>query len=189
MKVFHLFLIAISLVVSCGAMSQPGAPLKEVNNFVINNGVVTWSNVYNFSLEEMNSIHEWFYSNFNVSRENEKSIIAETYKNVLPINEVGLDRMSVVMILTHPCVVYFTTEFKEDRYRVTINRVIWYPQVAVTTYNVTQGVGAMDLNDLALKKGNTFRSSFCKSISEHLNRIFTYMFTYHKVHEEQNDDW
>lgn len=97
--------------------------------------------------------------------------------------------MSVVMILTHPCVVYFSTEFKEDRYRVTINRVIWYPQVAVTTYNVTQGVGAMDLNDLALKKGNTFRSSFCKSISEHLNRIFTYMFTYHKVHEEQNDDW
>ena len=164
------------MAVSCGTAIQITDANREVNNFVYNNGSVTWSNVYNFQASDYDLVRDWFAKSFNITRESEKSIIAETNKNDLPVQEAGLDRMSVVMLLTHPCVVYFNTDFKEDRYRVTVNRIIWYPQVAVTGSVLTQGVGAMDLNELALKGGG-YSSVFYNTSSKQLNTILTYLFT------------
>ena len=182
-------LVLITLVlttVSCGTAIQITDSNREVNNFVYNNGAVTWSNVYQFQASDYDLIRDWFAKSFKINRESDKSIIAETDKNSLPVQEAGLDRMAVVMLLTHPCVVYFNTDFKEDRFRVTVNRIIWYPQVAVTGSILTQGVGAMDLNELALKDEG-YSSVFYNTSSKQLNTILTYLFT-PKI-SKADDNW
>lgn len=186
MKKVLLFLSMALLAVSCGTAIQITDANREINNFVYNNGSVTWSKVYEFNAADMNAVKDWFQSSFKITKETEKSIIGETNSNSLPIQEVGYSRMSVIMLLTHPCVVYFTTDFKEDRYRVNVNRIIWTPQVGITTYGVTQGVGTMDLNEIAIQNGG-YKSAFYNTTSVQLDKMLTYMFT-PRLNQTSNDD-
>lgn len=188
MKRLAFILGTIILAVSCATAIPITDANREVNNFVFNNGTVTWQNVYQFKEGEYDAVRDWFSNSFKITKESEKSLIGETNQNALPIVESGLNRMSVIMLLTHPCVVYFNTDFKEDRYRVTVNRIIWYPQVGVTTYGITQGVGAMDLNEIALK-GNGMSSVFYNTSSAQLNQMLTYMFTPKLNQAKTDDNW
>lgn len=186
MNRIFILLCAVSLFVSCGTYIQVTNDNREVCNFTCNDGSMSWSNIFRFDPSELDAVKTWYNSNFDVKKETEKMIIGETHSSALPLDEVGLNRMNVVMLMTHPCVVYFTTDFKEDRCRVTVNRIIWNPQVGVTTYGITQGVGTIDLNELALRQGY-YRSTFYNTTSEQLNKILTYMFT-PKLDQQGNDD-
>ena len=184
-----LLLFSIIFLASSCAMTIPvTSENRQVNNFLFDNGTVTWSNVYEFSRDDYDAVRQWFSTNFHITKENEKSIIGETDKNSLPVQESGLDRMSVVMLLSHPCVVYFNTDFKEDRYRVIVNRIIWYPQVRITTHGVSQGIGAMDLNELAVKDGG-YSSAFYNTSSAQLNTILKYLFTPKLSNGRSDDNW
>ena len=188
MKRILLLLSLILTLSSCGTTVPITETNREVNNFLFSDGSVTWSKVYQFNADDYNAIRAWFHTSFNITKEEDKSIIGETNKNSLPIQEAGLDRMAVVMLLTHPCLVYFNTDFKEDRYRVIVNRIIWYPQVGVTTYGVTQGVGAMDLNEIALQDGG-YKSAFYNNSSAQLNTMLSYLFTPKLNKARSNDNW
>ena len=174
------------LVMSCATTVQVTEDNRSVNNFELNNGTVTWSQV--FPMNDAEAVRAWFASNFTISKSAETRLIGETPKGGLPVNEVGLNRMSVIMILTHPCVVYFTTDFKEDRYRVVVNKIIWYPQVAVTTYGVSQGIGTMDLNEIAVKNGG-FKSVFYNTSSKQLDTMLNYLFKARIDAPEDADNW
>lgn len=187
MKKLLYFIGVILITCSCGAPVQITDSNREINNFVYNNGSVTWSNVYHFNPEDFESVKIWFNQSFNITKETDKLMIGETNQNVLPIAESGLDRMSVVMLFTHPCVVYFNTEFKEDRYRVTVNRIIWYPNVGITTYGLHQKVSPMDLNEIAIDNGG-YKSVFYKKSSYDLDTMLTYIFT-PKLNSLSNDNW
>ncbi len=187
MKKLALILGTAILAVSCATAIPITDANREVNNFSFADGTVTWQNVYQFETRDAEAVRDWFDKSFNITRESGNTIIGETSENALPIAESGLSRMSVIMLLTHPCTVYFSTDFKEDRFRVTVNRIIWHPNVAVTTYGITQGVGAMDLNEIALK-GNGMSSVFYSTTSAQLNQMLTYMFT-PKLKRSGDDNW
>lgn len=188
MKRFLSLLGLILTLSSCGTTIPINETNREVNNFLFSDGSVTWSKVYQFNADDYDAIRDWFNTSFNITKEGDKSVIGETNKNSLPIQEAGLDRMAVTMLLTHPCVVYFNTDFKEDRYRVIVNRVIWYPQVAVTTHGVSQGVGAMDLNEIALQDGG-YKSVFYNTSSAQLNTMLSYLFTPKLNKSRRDNDW
>lgn len=187
MKKILLFFACITFFASCSSTIQITDTNREVNNFIYNDGAVSWSNIYSFNPSERDAIYDWFQSNFKVTKESANSITAETNQSALPIEEAGLNKMSVVMLLQHPCVVYFNTDFKNDRFRVIVNRIIWTPQVAVTSYGITQGVGTISLSEMAVKNGG-YNSIFYNSTSSQLNTILTYLFT-PKLNTKQNDNW
>lgn len=183
-----LYIIGVILITcSCGSAIQITDSNREINNFVYNTGSVSWSNIYQFNPEDYGAIRNWFNQSFKITKETDKSVIGETNQNVLPIAESGLDRMSVIMLFSHPCIIYFSTDFKEDRYRVIVNRIIWNPQVGVSTYGVYQAVGPMDLNEVALKGGG-YNSVFYNKSSKDLNTMLTYIFT-PKLNSMTNDEW
>ncbi len=186
MKKILLFIGIIITAVSCGAPTQvqTNGTANEVNNFKLGDGSVTWSKVYQFTASEFDAVKSWFDSNFKITKDTEKTIIGETNSDSLPIEEVGYKRMGVVMLLTHPCVVYFTTDFKEDRYRVTVNRIIWTPQL-VTARN---GIGTMSLNEIAVQK-NGFKPIFYNTTSVQLDKMLDYMFTARLNQSSSNDNW
>lgn len=186
MKKVIFFIFAAIFAVSCGTAIQITDSNKEVNNFVYNSGSVSWSKVYEFNASDADAVKDWFHQNFKITKDGDKSIIGESNQNALPIEEAGYSRMSVIMLLTHPCVVYFTTDFKEDRFRVIVNRIIWSPQVGITTYGVTQGVGNMNLNEIALKNGG-YSSVFYNTTSVQLDKMLNYMFT-PRLNQASNDD-
>jgi len=188
MKRHLLILLTVILAASC-AMSIPVTDEnRERNNFVFNDGTVTWQKVYPFAPEDYGAVRDWFEKSFTITRENETSIIGETSENTLPIQEAGLDRMAVIMILAKPCVVYFSTDFKEDRFRVKVNRIIWHPNVSVTTYGITSSVQTMDLNEIATK-GTGYSSVFYNTSSVQLNTMLTYLFTPKIGTADASDDW
>lgn len=186
MKKLIAIIGAALMIMSCATTIQVTESNRSVNNFDFNNGSVTWSQVY--TMKDGAAVRDWFASNFTISKDSGNKLIGESPKSVLPINEAGFDRMSVIMLLTHPCVVYFTTDFKEDRYRVIVNKIIWYPQVGITTYGVTQGVGAMDLNEIAVQNGG-YKSTFYNSSSKQLDAMLNYMFTAKINSQQNNDNW
>lgn len=188
MKRYLLLLLSFVVASSCASAIPITDTTREVNNFVFNEGTVYWQNVYQFDAKDSGAVRDWFTQSFNITREGDSSIIGETSENVLPIREAGLDRMSVIMLLTHPCTVYFNTDFKEDRFRVTVNRIIWHPNIGITTYGVTTSVSAMDLNSTALK-GNGYSYVFYNTTSGQLDKMLTYLFTPKLSATGANDDW
>lgn len=186
-KILSLFSI-IFIASACSTTIPITTENRQVNNFLYDNGSVTWSNVYEFAKEDYDAVRQWFSTSFQITKENEKSIIGETNQNSLPIQECGLDRMAVAMLFSHPCVVYFNTDFKENRYRVIVNRIIWYPQVGITTHGVTQGVGAMSLSEVAVKNGG-YNSAFYNTASAQLNTILRYLFTPKLNSGRTDDNW
>ena len=188
MKKSLLLFSIVFIASSCATTIPVTSENNQVNNFLFDNGTVTWSNVYEFKKEDYDAVRKWFSTDFQITKEDEKYIIGETNRNSLPVQEAGLDRMAVVMLLSHPCVVYFNADFKEDRYRVIVNRIIWYPQVGITTHGVTHGVGAMDLNELAVRGGG-YSSSFYKTSSAQLNTILKYLFTPKLNSGRSDDNW
>ena len=103
------------------------------------------------------------------------------------MKEAGLSWGSTTIILQKPCTVYFTTDFKEDRYRVTVNRIIWEPQMSAISYGIASSVGPMSLNDIATTK-NGYNSTFYNQTSEQLYLMLEYLFT-PKLEARANDDW
>lgn len=188
MKHLPLLLSIVVLFASCGTALQITDANREFNNFTCESNSVYWSYVYPMASADSAAVRDWFNASFSITKDSPKSIIGESNKNSLPYSESGLDRMSMIMLFQHPCVVYFKADFKENRYRVIVDRIIWYPQVGVTTYGVTQGVGTMDLNEIALKKGG-LSSVFYNTSSEQLNTMLTYMFTARLRQAASDDNW
>ena len=183
-------LIVIGIVIStcsCSTTIKVTEDNKEVNGFRYNNGSVTWSNIYQFRPSDFDAVRDWFAKSFVITRENDRSIIGESNKNTLPIRESGVSKMSVVMLFTYPCIVFFDADFKEDRYRVTVNQIIWYPDIAITSYGLSQGIGTMDLNEIAVKNGG-YKSVFYNTSSRDLNSMLSYMFT-PKLDDISDEDW
>ncbi len=182
-----LFLLAgIVMLSSCATTIAVTRDNRTVNNFTFEGNNVTWSQVFPMAVTDSAAVRDWFASSFTVTKDSPKSISAETPKNVLPASEAGISSMNLIMLFNHPCIVYFTSDFKADRYRVIVNKIIWYPQVAVTTYGVSQGIGAMDLNEIAVKNGG-YSSVFYNTSSKQLNELLTVLFTA-KVSSAKNDD-
>lgn len=188
MKRLLLSIWTIVVASSCAVSIPITEENREISNFVFNEGTVTWQKVYQFDEQDYGAVRDWFEKSFTITRENETSIIGETSENALPVTEAGLDRMAVAMVFTKPCVVYFSTDFKEDRFRVKVNRIIWHPNVSVTTYGVTSSVQTMDLNEIALK-GNGYSSIFYNSSAAKLNTMLTYLFTPKIGADDASDDW
>lgn len=186
MKKLVVFIIAAFSLMSCGTAVMITDSNRTVNNFTYTNGSLTWTEV--FQMSDSTAVRDWFASNFTIKQNDPAKIIGETPQSALPVSESGLDRMSVAMLLTHPCIVYFTTDFKQDRYRVTVNKIIWYPQVGITTYGVTQGVGTMALSEVAVKDGG-YKSAFYNTSSKHLDQILRYLFTARIDNQNNNDNW
>ena len=179
---------AILIVTGCATSIPITDANREVNNFRFNNGAISWQKVFQFNGQDYVAVRDWFNKSFIVTRENESSIIGETSENTLPIQEAGFDRLAVTMLMTYPCVVYFSTDFKDDRYRVTVNRIIWHPNIGITTYGVTNTIGAMDLNELALK-GNAYNSVFYNTSSVQLDAMLSHLFTAKLNNTDTNDEW
>jgi len=171
---------------SCSTTLQVTDSNRSVNGFTFDSGSVYWSEV--FPISDSTAVRSWFDSSFKITKEQTKSVLGETEKNSLPYEQAGYDSMTIIMLFRHPCIVYFTADFKSDRYRVTVDRIVWYPQVAVTTYGVSQGVGTMDLNSIAVKNGG-YSSVFYNTSSVQLNRILTQMFTAKISKVRRDDNW
>lgn len=188
MKRLIYCIIALLGFTACGTAIKVTSENATVNNFTFNDGTVTWSKVYPINPADSAAVRDWFASNFTITRNGEKTIFGEMPKNALPVKESGQDRMQVMMLLSHACVVYFTADFKDNRYRVVVNRIIWYPQMALTVYGVSQGVGAMDLNEVALKNGG-YSSAFYRTTSKQVDLCLDYLFTAKLNSVAQNDVW
>ncbi len=188
MKRLLSLLFSILTLSSCGTTIAVTQDNRTVNNFTFESNNVTWSQVYPMAAADSSAVRDWFSSSFTVTKDSPRSITAETPKNALPASEAGISSMSLILLFNHPCVVYFTSDFKADRYRVLVHRIIWYPQVAVTTYGVSQGVGAMDLNEIAVKNGG-YKSTFYNTSSEQLNRLLTALLTAKVSSIKIDDNW
>lgn len=182
-----LLLIGVALTLAACGPAKMVEENREINNFTCNQGSVSWTYIYNYDPAQYGAIREWFDMNFNISKETDKTLIGETNRSALPVTAAGYSRMAVANIFLEPCTVYFRVDFKEDRYRVVVNNIIWYPQTAITVYGVTQGAGTMDLNEVALKRGE-YRPTFYELNSVHLNGTLYHLFTA-RPGTMPKDDW
>lgn len=159
------------MAVTIAAAAQD--PETTVHNFSITDGSVTWANV--FEGHDVSSARTWFEENFTITKDDGTKMIGETAQNVLPYQQTGLKQSKVPALCQYPCVVYFTAEFKDDRYRVVVNRIVWSPQIGAHVGGLLLGIGTMDLNELALKKGQ-FTPGFFRRDAESINAMLEYMF-------------
>lgn len=180
-----LALIIAALPLMCGTAFAFNDDDRAVNNFTCTDGAVTWSRV--FQTDDINQAKDWFDMEFKITKDDTDLKVGETTPNALPIGPAGLKVMKVVTLLQHPCVIYFTAEFKEDRYRVTVNKIIWQPQLGLATSGLLMGVGTMDLNELSMKNGD-FAKTFYNKTSADLDKLLEYVFTV-KAPRSSNDNW
>lgn len=176
-----IIIIALGITIALSSWAQ-----DSVNNFTIKDGSVTWTKVYED--QEMDAAREWFIDHFNIEHKAETKLTGKTSENVLPLQSVGLSINRVVLVLQHPCVVYFTVDFKEDRYRVRVNNIIWNPQMALNAGGSFIGIGTIDLAELALRRGQ-FAPAFLRHTGEELDMLLEYMFNAPADYISEEEDW
>ena len=176
-----LISIAMGLTIALLSYAQ-----DTVNNFTIKDGTVTWTKV--FESQKAETAREWFLDHFDIERKADAKLTGKTPENVLPVQAVGLNINRVVLAIQHPCVVYFTVEFKEDRYRVRVNNIIWNPQMALNAGGSFIGIGTIDLAELALRRGQ-FAPAFLRHTGEELDMLLEFMFNAPADYISEEEDW
>jgi hypothetical protein len=160
---------------------------QELNNFHYNNGRVIWEFVNGFNNSDSIAVVQWFKNEFKINEDNPNWLKGTTHKIALPYQKAGYSSMNLILLLKHPCEVFFYVEFKEDRYKISVNQIIWYPDIGVNYGSVqTNSNLNMTLEEIALmKKG--YSSTFVKKTSVQLNDILKVMFKANPI--VRNNNW
>ncbi len=184
--------IAVLLLSSCGFSTEITSENRTLNNFTVSNGNVTWSYIYQYESSYNERVKNWVLDNFNIKRNDGDHLVCSTNKMTLPYEEAGYSYMNILLLFRHPCTIYFTADFKDGKFRVIVDNIIWEPQVGVTTYSgrvgLSQGAGTMDLHDVAFK-GSGYNNAFVNYSSAQLNDILTYYFRPKLSKQKYNDNW
>ena len=175
MKKLLIYATLVLMTSACGIPIIVDDTNRTINNFRYDNGKVTWSYVYHMEELDSSNVHQWFLDNFDIRNDEGNKVIGQSFTGELPIREAGLQRGNTVMMFLQPCIVYFTAEFKDNRYRVIVNEIIWNVQAAVSSNNVTFGAGSSSLSEVATK-GQGYNSTFYNYNSDTLNKLLFTLF-------------
>jgi hypothetical protein len=182
-----VFLLLIIVVYSCSTTINFSKVNEPINNFSYTGSILRWENIYNYSQSDSINVVSWFKNRFSITSDQPNKISGQTLKESLPYKKAGYNNMNVILLLKEPCEVFFTIDFKENRYRVIVNKILWYPSTNLNLgYISTNTNMVMSLEELALKN-NGYRSTFVKNSSKQVNDILSLLFTATPL--EISDNW
>jgi hypothetical protein len=183
-----IVLITLSFVVySCGTTIDFSKVNEPVNNFRTIGGNVLWENIYDYSPSDSLNVISWFKNKFEISFKNESSIFGQSRKETLPYKKAGYSAMNVIIFLQHPCEVFFTVDFKDNRYRVIVNKILWYPAINANYGAVSTNSNLIMSLDEVAHNSNGYNSTFINRSSKQINDMLSVMFEAHPV--EVSEDW
>lgn len=186
MKKF-LLIAACFIVTSCGSTIDFGKINEPINNFRTVGGNIIWENIYEFSPSDSLNIIEWLKRNHIISKESNNMISGQTHKESLPYKKAGYGTMNMIILLQHPCEVFYTIDFKETKYRVIVNKILWYPAVNAIFGNVSTNSNLVMSLDEVAHKNNGYKSIFINQSSKQINDMLNVLFKIQPV--EFSQDW
>ena len=179
MKKIALAILGILLFSSCFAPIQITEENREIHNFQVNNGVISWSYIYD-AASDIEDVKSWFEENFIISQNKGDKIIGKTEENTIPYKRVGYSSGNVLLLFQHPCEVYFTALFKDNRYKVIVERISWN-----ATLNGTRVTSS--LQEVAFKDGG-YNPAFVNYAGEQLDKCLYHIFDA-RITNEEDIDW
>lgn len=178
MRLKNLFLLFLVL---------SGLAYGQTENFFAESSTVTWQKVYETDLSLPNLLTKFKESGLFYSVESENDKIFLKFKNArTDYKSLGLSAATVSSyIATGKFEAMATVEFKEGKYRTTLNNIDYnYSYLSVATLNDVNDV--FDLEQVGLKKNsNEFKNGFVKRDIKVLNYTFSNLFDVEKY--KQND--
>lgn len=157
---------------------------KSINwNFISQDGKVYWQKVFEHSPSDTLAVKRFFDSN-PLFTKNQNSYTAE----IILTEYTNEPNMNIPFILHSPAKMIFHVQFKEDRYRVTVENITWSGNAGTTgTITITQSVG-LSMQDLISKQGK-FKANGCKHTNICLLNLFYFNSKYQSKKNVLNTDF
>lgn len=174
-KIIILFFVCV--LQSCGSIVELSSINWPINNFYYDGNNVNWEQVYEYQNTDSLKIANWFKSQFNITNNNDGKLYGNSRRSSLPYKKAGYGSMDIIILLRHPCEVFFTIDFKKDKYRIVVNNIIWYPEISFQTskYTSTNSNFTISLDEVAFKNGGC-NSIFLNTTSNQLDTILKIIF-------------
>ncbi len=162
-------LLMILLVVPAMAWGQ--------DDFCLVDGNLVWRKVYNDTTDVKTVAYNLRAAGFKEIEVGEDLVTAQFYGLYMEYESLGYKRMSLpIYINNNDFYGFVTVQIKEDRYRVTVDRVIAR----------NRRLGNMTMNDIGLVKGE-IRDSFIGAESHIISNNFDRIFS--KLSKKEDDEW
>lgn len=158
-------LMALLCLFSVIAMAQD----VEVSNCHLKDGRVYWQKVFEHEPSDSTLIKNWFLGTFEVTNTDNGRISCKAENVSLPWTQAGYNVLNVVLAFRDRFTLYFDVDFKDGRYRVTVNDAHYFSEASGTSY-------AHSLFDVNLKNGELPRL-FVKNTAPQADAIFSIYFT------------
>lgn len=167
----------------------------QEENFIINNGEVSWQKIYDYSgtiQDFKNNIEH--RNNFKITSVTESSISGEINDFTMKYKDAGFTYMGTPLILNESNKFFglFTIDIKEGRYRATI-RNVKSQGMNMTMYGGGLGLGSnisTTMENLALNGKGEKRKNFYKVAGKIIDTTFSKMFDFSNENNKiRNDNW
>ncbi len=170
-----LFVFAIILY-SC---SSPAKLVNQnsINNFYTDGSNVNWERVIEYPNSDSLNIVNWFKTQFTITNDSKNMLVGSARKIILPYKNAGYSNLKVIESISGECDVFFNIEFKENRFKIIVTKIVWYDSISflVTQYIAVNENLVTELKTIALKNG-VFKDKFVKKTSKQLDDILVTLF-------------
>lgn len=164
---------------------------SQVENFTANNRQLSWGKIYETSLSKNDLINILKSSGkFSITSEDDNSIFGSTKNIMADYKGAGFTTMGTTIYVQNSSIgSNFKIDFKENKYRVTINNIILTELVSpIGSFLKTQDPN-IALEMYVLKNGkDEFRGTFEKRDAKIFNYTFTNLFDFSK-YKKSPDNW
>ena len=158
-------------------------------NFQIKNKRVIWQKIYEYGdVDKIISTLRSSGCDISINSDSTQ-ITGKTISKSLPLKECGYSKNMSVMILSEPCIIVFTIDVKDTKYRITVNDIIWTASMSFGYGNVT---GTKSLTEMSLKKSGKV-TKFVNNSFHKIDKMLDYIFDIKRQEilskAGSDDDW
>ena len=172
-----ILLIVFAIIMYSCSSSAKLVNQNSINNCYTDGSNVNWERVIEYPNSDSLKIVNWFKTQFSITNESKNLLIGSTKKITLPYKNAGYSNLKVIESISGECDVFFNIEFKEDRFKIVVTKIIWYDSISflVTQYLAVNENLVTELKTIALKKG-VYTNKFVKKTSKQLDDILLTLF-------------
>lgn len=174
----------IILIITLFLGSLSATAQESQYNFVLQDGKVYWQKVYE-NIDNSETISFFTNGIFKITRQDSTTITGETTSNELPFKKHGYSRGWVRFTYLNPCVIYFSVDVKDNKYRVTISNIIWSTSMYFMGTMVPETI---DITKSTLNKKGKLTNHALNDF-EMLNKIMLDMFDATKNEAPKKGEW